>query len=431
MSAGDDFSDALTNPPEGDFLNEDLVSRHSGSSKSTKKRSETKSPEHRIPAVVEEEPEPELGLGDALGEGNITEDQIDDRLLELNRKLEECVKQRDFGSAWKLEKEIQLTTQLRHKLLVFDNQIEILLQQMSEAAQSQRYIEADQLKEEVECIKNHRQEITDFEGKITHAEIQVLEQTILPDGLHRAIAMRAEVDRLKTMLESLKSKEAKCANLRALSRRAIINKDYNKAEVLKGELQSLKAQPLLDGGSANKYSSYTNAGNPILSYDNIPQQTAGGNFMGPPSLSGVDALGPAFGSVPRYQPNMAASVPVQTPASQHNDNVVSNLAALIWQTSQSDSSALPNSPVDPYFRRRLLSFYQRYNPAKLPSVTQCLQEYQGNEEKLFTALVQKYGPEPPDIMSVPLPQGWRLVESNRGDVFYIHVSGKKQWDRPT
>ena len=366
MSVEEDFSDMLTNPPDGDFSNEDLTSRPSERSI---KRSETKSPEHRM-VSAEEEPEPEVGLGDALGDGNITEDQIDDRLLELSRKLDECVKQRDFGSAWKFEKEIQLTTQLRQKLRVFDSQIEILLQQMKEAAQSQRYIEADQLKEEVECIKTHRQEITEFEGRITQAEIQVLEQTILPDGLHRAIALRAEVDRLRTMLDSLKSKEAKCANLRALSRRAVINKDYNKAEVLKGELQSLRAQPLLDGGGVNKYSSYTHAGNPLLSSDILPPA---GNFTGPPSLSGVDALGPAYGSVPQYQQPMASPVPVQTPSGQHNDNVVTNLAALIWQTSQSDSSALPNSPVDPYYRRRLLSFYQRYNPGKLPSVTQCLQ----------------------------------------------------------
>ena len=46
------------------------------------------------------------------------------------------------------------------------------------------------------------------------------------------------------------------------------------------------------------------------------------------------------------------------------------------------------------YRRRLIRFYKRYNPDKLPSVDEVLVKYKGLEEDLFQALVNKYGPEP-------------------------------------
>lgn len=45
---------------------------------------------------------------------------------------------------------------------------------------------------------------------------------------------------------------------------------------------------------------------------------------------------------------------------------------------------------------RLRSFYEKYVPAKVDTVPSLLEKYAGKEEKLFTALVQKYGPEPED-----------------------------------
>ena len=33
-------------------------------------------------------------------------------------------------------------------------------------------------------------------------------------------------------------------------------------------------------------------------------------------------------------------------------------------------------------------------------------------------------------MSQPLAEGWRLVESPQGDLFYKHADGRKQWERP-
>ena len=44
---------------------------------------------------------------------------------------------------------------------------------------------------------------------------------------------------------------------------------------------------------------------------------------------------------------------------------------------------------------RLTRFYALYNPEKVADVAKTLAKYAGNEDKLFDALVSKYGPEPP------------------------------------
>eukprot|EP01064_Diplonema_japonicum_P038798 TRINITY_DN9528_c0_g2_i1.p1 TRINITY_DN9528_c0_g2~~TRINITY_DN9528_c0_g2_i1.p1 ORF type:complete len:526 (+),score=32.63 TRINITY_DN9528_c0_g2_i1:42-1580(+) len=96
-----------------------------------------------------------------------------------------------------------------------------------------------------------------------------------------------------------------------------------------------------------------------------------------------------------------------------------------------DINMSPQQEADRFYhyRKRLCRFYQVYNPSKLPSVSSCLKEYKGYEEDLMAALVRRYGPEPePD--NEPLPYGWRLVESTRGDLFYIHTDGRKQWQKP-
>ena len=45
---------------------------------------------------------------------------------------------------------------------------------------------------------------------------------------------------------------------------------------------------------------------------------------------------------------------------------------------------------------RLDAFYCKYQPDKVDGVPALLEKYVGKEEKLFTALVKKYGPEPED-----------------------------------
>jgi len=47
-------------------------------------------------------------------------------------------------------------------------------------------------------------------------------------------------------------------------------------------------------------------------------------------------------------------------------------------------------------RERLVAFYTDYQPDKLDGVDGILDKYAGREDKLFAALVKKYGPEPED-----------------------------------
>ena len=62
----------------------------------------------------------------------------------------------------------------------------------------------------------------------------------------------------------------------------------------------------------------------------------------------------------------------------------------------------PSVPHDPAstprdteeLRPRLVRFFAKYNPEKLSSVESILGQYVGKEEKLFDALIKKYGPEP-------------------------------------
>eukprot|EP00659_Diplonema_papillatum_P020711 gene20711-31915_t len=134
---------------------------------------------------------------------------------------------------------------------------------------------------------------------------------------------------------------------------------------------------------------------------------------GSAGFQGVDSLGPVFKDTfgTESAPARTSPGPQQHtsdllvnnasghPRLQASDDVVANLAHLIWQSThdsphRSSSGLMPE--VDPRHRRRLLNFYQKYNPSKLPSVTDCLKEYRGHEDKLFAALAKKYGPEPPD-----------------------------------
>ena len=47
-------------------------------------------------------------------------------------------------------------------------------------------------------------------------------------------------------------------------------------------------------------------------------------------------------------------------------------------------------------KERLIAFYTKYQPDKVDGVDGILEKYAGKEDKLFHALVKKYGPEPED-----------------------------------
>ena len=51
------------------------------------------------------------------------------------------------------------------------------------------------------------------------------------------------------------------------------------------------------------------------------------------------------------------------------------------------------------YRERLRSYFEKYEPAKVEKTDSMLQKYKGQEEAMFQALVNKYGPEP----GVPVP----------------------------
>eukprot|EP01065_Artemidia_motanka_P019667 TRINITY_DN23449_c1_g1_i1.p1 TRINITY_DN23449_c1_g1~~TRINITY_DN23449_c1_g1_i1.p1 ORF type:complete len:960 (+),score=178.68 TRINITY_DN23449_c1_g1_i1:54-2882(+) len=88
------------------------------------------------------------------------------------------------------------------------------------------------------------------------------------------------------------------------------------------------------------------------------------------------------------------------------------------------------SAVSTEMRRRLIAFYRYYNPDQLPKVTSMLLQYKGQEALLFRQLTQKYGPEPADLVDDDLPDGWQQVQSSKGDVFYRHNDGRRQWEKP-
>lgn len=187
-----------------------------------------------------------------------------------------------------------------------------------------------------------------------------------------------------------------------------------------------------------------------------PQQSTGS-----PRASMIPGAGAAAMSMyhPVLQPGGQSPAPVQAGAAPTFDptSVEQQLAKLIWETNNPGQKAassqsplggaagygspqrtdITGSPrlttrggLDAVYRRRLLNFYQTYNPQKLPSVVSTLVQYRGHEDALFDALVRKYGAEPRDAMDDALPPGWKQVESSRGDVFYKSTDGKKQWERP-
>ena len=56
----------------------------------------------------------------------------------------------------------------------------------------------------------------------------------------------------------------------------------------------------------------------------------------------------------------------------------------------SDGGAEP----DIFWLNRLTNYYKKYNPDKIASLPAVLVKYKGNENKLFAAMIKKYGPEP-------------------------------------
>ena len=74
-----------------------------------------------------------------------------------------------------------------------------------------------------------------------------------------------------------------------------------------------------------------------------------------------------------------------------------NDAAAATNDEDDDKADAPERPSEPWTtEERLTKFYEQYVPEKVSDVPTLLEKYAGKEDKLFTALVKKYGPEPED-----------------------------------
>jgi len=83
---------------------------------------------------------------------------------------------------------------------------------------------------------------------------------------------------------------------------------------------------------------------------------------------------------------------------KHEPQLHLKLKALRGDTSTGENNdAVAEIPTEPWtIEERLVAFYNEYMPEKVDGVPALLEKYEGKEEKLFEALVKKYGPEPED-----------------------------------
>eukprot|EP00934_Nitzschia_sp_Nitz4_P005414 Nitzschia sp. Nitz4//scaffold35_size145790//119635//120438//NITZ4_003052-RA/size145790-processed-gene-0.247-mRNA-1//-1//CDS//3329549190//5404//frame0 len=72
----------------------------------------------------------------------------------------------------------------------------------------------------------------------------------------------------------------------------------------------------------------------------------------------------------------------------------------VTTATQGDSHEAEDKPARPSApwttEERLTAFYEKYQPDKVSDVPSLIEKYAGKEDKLFLALVKKYGPEPDD-----------------------------------
>jgi density-regulated protein DRP1 len=85
----------------------------------------------------------------------------------------------------------------------------------------------------------------------------------------------------------------------------------------------------------------------------------------------------------------------------HADHIIATAATAaadgLGDAVASASASAAPKPSKPWTtRERLTAFYTQYMPEKLEGIDEILIKYEGKEDKLFMALVKKYGPEPMD-----------------------------------
>ena len=87
-------------------------------------------------------------------------------------------------------------------------------------------------------------------------------------------------------------------------------------------------------------------------------------------------------------------------SNRNNNNSTSTAGAGDGDDNNNDTSASAASAPEPTApwttKERLIAFYTKYQPEKLDGIDTILEKYAGKEDKLFAALVKKYGNEPDD-----------------------------------
>eukprot|EP00563_Minutocellus_polymorphus_P014649 CAMPEP_0181052390 /NCGR_PEP_ID=MMETSP1070-20121207/17565_1 /TAXON_ID=265543 /ORGANISM="Minutocellus polymorphus, Strain NH13" /LENGTH=273 /DNA_ID=CAMNT_0023131481 /DNA_START=49 /DNA_END=870 /DNA_ORIENTATION=+ len=93
-----------------------------------------------------------------------------------------------------------------------------------------------------------------------------------------------------------------------------------------------------------------------------------------------------------------------------------------------DASDGEEGPAEPWtIEERLTAFYEKYQPDKVGDVPKLLEKYEGKYDKLFTALVKKYGPEPEDPYITANYAGDSDSDEDgaEGDMAGLSLEGKK------
>eukprot|EP01062_Namystynia_karyoxenos_P046762 TRINITY_DN3512_c0_g1_i1.p1 TRINITY_DN3512_c0_g1~~TRINITY_DN3512_c0_g1_i1.p1 ORF type:complete len:456 (+),score=129.81 TRINITY_DN3512_c0_g1_i1:119-1486(+) len=155
-----------------------------------------------------------------------------------------------------------------------------------------------------------------------------------------------------------------------------------------------------------------------------------GIVLGPAPLH-QDRVSVDFACCPDHALNVRAEEVAHAgdPFDEASLSVEAHLARLLWEGRDRGANSGEPSGIDPLHQRRLMRFFERYNPHRLASVAALLREHAGGEEEFFAALVRRYGPEPEE-KPVLLPPGWQLVRSPQGDMYYRHANGQRQWHCP-
>lgn len=121
-------------------------------------------------------------------------------------------------------------------------------------------------------------------------------------------------------------------------------------------------------------------------------------------------------------------VPTFSPQTAGASQKTSNFSELVWESRESnsgytaqDGGNVHNEGARQSYSARLVKFYEKYNPEKLPRVEEYLHHYRGKEEQLFAILISKYGAEPSDDLAL---KSTNSILSSEADSV-MHYAGKR------